>query len=424
MRLINLLFGVLLVMVISNGNIFSQFHVLSTVELKISFDDEYLNLPKQLVLTRLNPGEKKNVYFVNIIRGQSKYSIYGIEPGKYIVSCNSKDPEKSIVVAQYEKKILFDPTTSKFIGDISITNEIEIKNNRNLKLEILFKISFFGERYEKEKEYEFHDFDFTRLVYYSESPDNAEANRMPEAEKSSSSNPSSICDECGQSEIEINEECTFDDDNIKVKLLKARFKNSGTTYVETGVEGVGTKDNQGRWICGKCIIHFALPLDDEIIGYGVCDSEKGKCTISLDYMVEVRMEVFLWFKDEMCGVIKGYRSRRRNKVYDLSNAIYCNCYAKAVKKHEAHHCKLWIDAVDKIKEILPRYVCNKNYLAFDCCGLADEENCLKQCEELKWEIYNIIANRMIEIYSNAEGLLQEPECYDIEEITFLNCAGR
>ena len=65
MRLINLFFGVLLVLVISNGNLSSQFHVLSTVELKISFDDEYLNLPKQIVLTRLNPGEKKNVYFVN-----------------------------------------------------------------------------------------------------------------------------------------------------------------------------------------------------------------------------------------------------------------------------------------------------------------------------------------------------------------------
>ena len=95
MRLINLFFGVLLVLVISKGNLFSQFHVLSTVELKISFDDEYLNLPKQIVLTRIDPREKKNVYFVNIIRGQSKYSIYDIEPGKYILSTtdNSRNSE-------------------------------------------------------------------------------------------------------------------------------------------------------------------------------------------------------------------------------------------------------------------------------------------------------------------------------------------
>jgi hypothetical protein len=398
--------------------------VLSKVELKISFEDEYLNLPKQIVLTRLNPGEKKSVYFVKIIRGQSKYIIYDIEPGKYIVSCNSKDPEKSTVVAQYEKKILFDPTTSIFIGAISITNEIEIQNNRNLKLEIVFKTSSSGARYEKEKEYEFRDFDFTRLVYYSESPDNAEANRILEAEKSSNSNPSSICDDCGQSEVDIDSKCTFDDNNITVKLPKVRFKNSGTTYVPAGTEGVGTQDAQGRWVCGNCRILFAAPLAEEIIGYGECDSEKRKCKISLDYLVEVRMEVFIWFKDEMCGVIKGYRSRRKNKVYDLSNPIYCICFEKAVKKHEANHCKLWIDAVDKIKDILPRYVCNKNYLAFDCCGLADEENCVEQFEELKWEIFNIIGTRMIAIYSNTAGLLQEPTCYDIEEITFLTCVGR
>jgi hypothetical protein len=381
-------------------------------------------LPKQIILTRLNPGEKKKVYFVNIIRGKSGYTIYDIDPGKYIVSCNNKVPEKSTVVAQYEKKILFDPITSLFIGAISITNEIEIQNNRNLKLEIVFRTSSSGARYEREKEYEFRDFDFTRLVYYSESPDNAEANRMLEAEKSSNSNPSSICDECGQSEVEINEECTFDDNNIKVKLRKARFKNSGTTYVETGVEGVGTQDTQGRWVCGKCRIFFAAPLDDEIIGFSECDTEKEKCIINLDYMVEVRMEVFIWFKDQMCGVVKGYRSRRKNKVYDLSNPIYCSCYEKAVKKHEAHHCKLWIEAVEEIKRILPYFVCEKNYLAFNCCGLADEENCLEQFEELKYEIFSIITDRMSRIYNDAEGLLQEPACYDIEERTFLTCVGR
>jgi hypothetical protein len=423
MRLINLLFAVLLVLVIFNGNLFSQFHVLPKIELKISFEDESLNLPKQIVLTRLNPVEKKSVYFVKIIRGQSKYTIYDIKPGKYIVSCSSKDPTKSIVVVQYDKKILFDPITSQFIGDISTTNEIEIKNNRNLKLEIVFKTSSSGARYEKEKEYEYRDFDFTRLVYYSENPDNAEANRMLEAEKSSTSNPRSICDGCGQSEVVIDRECTFDDNNIKVKLSKARFKNSGTTYVETGVEGVGTQDDQGRWVSGKCRILFASPLEDEITGHGECDSEKGKCTISLEYLVEIRMEVFIWFKDQMCDAIKGYKSRRKNKVYDLSNPIYCICFEKSAKKHEAHHCELWIDAVEEIKDILPRYVCENNYRAFDCCSVADEGNCLEQFEELKYEIFSIIADRMSRIYNDAEGLLQEPACYDIEEITFLNCVG-
>jgi len=466
MRLVNLACTLLLVLGFANTNLFSQFKVNPKVELNISLEDGCQEFPRKITFVGYSKYEKNKVYILKTSSGQTHYVIYDVEPGKYFVSFSiEKNNEAKGVFLQYDIRSFYDQNKGEFGCDTFIPNEIEIKPNRNLKLDLIFKQDSSSSGFYKEIERALNAFDYNRLIYYykisNDIPDISavKTNSLNKLERNSPFSSESlagsgskalassdIADICGQSggtnEIPIGSTCIKDEGNIEIKINKAKFKTFETQTVNSPEpdstqdvsKRVGTQDRGGKWICGITTVTIAEPICSEnsnpqdcdaIKATYSCDNGKKKCKFTFEYDIKFEMEIQVWNPDEMCTKIQNLFFD--NKDYDLttpSTRFNKNCcwYHEAVKYHEALHCTQWTEASDKLKGDLCNALSDYEPSAKECC---EDDDCKSQSESLKMEIYGKIFEYLYDIFQKpGAGDYQEDRCYREEERYFLKNVGR
>lgn len=440
MRLAYVLFTVLLVLGLTKGDLLSQFKVIPKVELNILFENGCQSFPGKIVLIGFGKDNEDKIYRLHTTISKGKYIIYDVEPGMYLVAFSLKENnEERGVFAQFERRSYYDEVNGFFGCQTTIKNEIEVRHNRNLKLDIVFSRNSFGLGFKKGEEKKLIDFDYTRLTYFSKMSDNIldineiQGNNLNDRERKEpfsdeiSDNTSQcygICGEPGGScDVRIDHECKLDGGNITVKIRNAVYKNSAMEVVTAGTEGVGVQDPlTKKWTNGITVVQVAMPdwcedpdpqnCDKPKVTYS-CDKAKKKCQYMFEYDLRIEMKILVWDPIEMCSTLKNIDVSGNNYNLNIpSPSTNRNCcwFHNSVKIHEWWHCKQWLEASDKLSGELCESLSRKKYTANECCEKDDE--CKKQAETLKYLIYVDITRYMQQIFqeSNA-GDYQETKCY-------------
>ena len=158
----------LVVLSLFDQGVFSQFHVKPKIELNVSYEDGHENFISKIGILGMNENVIKDMYILDIKKNQKKYVIYNVLPGKYIVSFSGiRNNKIESVFIQYRIKSFYDVKRSGFGCESYTTNEIEIRKDRNLKLDIVFKLDANNSGFYKETEIHYKDFDYTKLLFFS-----------------------------------------------------------------------------------------------------------------------------------------------------------------------------------------------------------------------------------------------------------------
>jgi len=101
-------------------------------------------------------------------------------------------------------------------------NEIEVHNNRNLKLKITFMMNEDYHGYQKVMDVKYKDFDYSEFIFHS-TPSYGEFKTNIRA---TNPNPHIICgSNTGWTEKSLNLSCSLDSGHIKININKAYFEN-------------------------------------------------------------------------------------------------------------------------------------------------------------------------------------------------------
>jgi hypothetical protein len=454
MRLAKVVFAVLLVLGFSKADLLAQFKVLPKIELNILSENEYKSFPGKIIFAGIGEDNRDKIYRLNTSKSKRKYIIYDVEPGKYLVAFSIKENfEERGVFAQFIMRSYYDGVNGGSGCETTIPNEIEVQQNRNLKLDLVFSCNSLGLGFKMEENKRFSDFDYTRLTFYSEIPDTTfdvntiQRNDLTDREIKgpfSSVSPQSddetptcqshdICGENGGSCIKnLDYICTLDDGNITVKINNAHYKNEKTKIVNAGEEGVGLEDPPGskKYTNGITVITLAEPTwCDDCEEYSC---EKEKCNYTFDYDVKIEMKILCWDPIEMCNTIKNIKMGNKGTNYNLNHPspIYnrnCCWFHGSVKVHEGWHCKLWIDASQKLDTEFCEYLeieakKGKPLIAKECC---EKNECEEQAGDFKLRIYTILFRFLQDEFQRlGAGNYQEPKCYQEQDDYFLKNNAR
>jgi hypothetical protein len=421
-----ILLGILL-LIIFRINVYSQFHIIPYVELETNFENGYLSRPSKIMLVGREDAYN-NIYIVKMEANKNNYSIYNVKPGKYLIAINDSNGG---IFYQYQVLTLYDTEKQYFESEIKYLNEINIKDEKKLKLKINFKMNNAYSGFQKVYGKDYENLNYLELIYYSKSPKkktykNSAQSRMStnSASNVSDCENGSICgSNTGTCKKDLNFKCNMDNGNINITIDAAYFENMwcGETASSTriGDTVLGTQNADLTWNCGVTDSKVYL-LDDgnnphpgEWPTFEVnsqCQKNIDKCKLEFNYNIGLVMETSVWNKDQMCKTIKSYQEK---PLCDNQNSnkskCFCDCYLEAVIEHESTHCKSWMEATDKIKTELDKY-CEGNQNKFTaeyCCSPNDAEVCQQQAERIKYLIFSDLVKEVVnKVY---EDKLNSPE---------------
>ena len=354
--------------------------------------------------------ERSGLFYKADIVNKQQICFADVKPGIYGLQL-AKNGENS-GSAVYEKKIMYDPNLEKITSYIRCMNEVIVKSNKNLIIKITIKKSdmesHFGDIQERIDQF-CNEVD---LIYYLQPT-------VPQSYKTSKNGSStqSLMDAAAQDRsqtISIDKLCEFDNGNISVKIDQAHIVDLGITEnAPTGTDGMGDKEGD-KYVLGKVRIVSNKAKKKE--AQSICDEQKKKCVSHFVFDVEVQLKTVLWNKDDMCAAV-GARLETCSgieKKFKLSEPFNCSCEYDAVKVHEEKHFQLWIEAMNKLKAA----ECNDIFqytVATDCTDECTDCN----IDEIK--VSSAIENKLNEIYSQANGDLQEDACELEEQNRFKAC---
>jgi len=371
------------------------------INLEIDVEQGYLYPPHKLVLVGI--GDDNNVVRnIELDFNKRKYSLYNVKPGKYLLLIVDNNAR---ICFQYQIVTILYPEEDDFYRkNTGYLNEIEVHNNRNLKLKITFKMNEDYHGYQKVRDVKYKDFDYSEFIFCSK----YFSDEFKKNIRAANQDTYSICgNNTGWSEKSLGFSCSLDGGNIKINIKKAYFENiymgeqsAGYTLGRTTL-GPDYSSNQEPppLNCGV-VSTTGYFLDNEgnnnphpndweaIIVKAECDQTTKRCNIAIDYNVAVIMETAIWKKEEMCPKKISFDNK---PLYDESNSAksqcYCDCYLEAVIAHEAKHCESWIDSTAKLRDILQRF-CSDNqntYQTITCCC---DPDCQKYADDnLKYQIF-------------------------------------
>ncbi len=419
-------------------SVLSQFHVKPKIEINVSYEDGHENFLKKIGIFGKNENVIKDMHTLDIKKDQKKYLIYNVLPGKYIVSFSGiRNSRLESVFIQYRIKSFFDVKRSGFGCESYTTNEIEIQKDRNLKLDLVFKLDPNNSGFYKETEIHYKDFDYTKLIFFSKMEnENLEKSNTDRSNILQSCDSTDICgDTGGECERIINGTISFDNGNIEVKINNFKYKNTGISIVSTGTNGVGEKDpNTLKWTCGVTTITHAdvilCPNDtvegcnDIIINYE-CNPATKRCKFKFEYNLKIEMKINVWNPQEMCTKLQNIAVRNRNYNLDLpsptSNTNCCWLH-RAVKYHESLHCKLWTMNWDRLRVRIKQLIDELKLNATECMC---DDDCITQSKILNEIILAKISEAMTYIYKEpGAGSYQEGTCYAEQDAFFLRYVNR
>ena len=414
MRLLKLTMFVFLISFICNFWGFSQFRIIPKINLEIYLEEGYLYPPQKLVFVGIGD-ENMCVRSIELDFSKRKYSLYNVKPGRYLLSIAD---DNAGIIFQYQIATIVYPDEDAFYRkNTGYLNQIEVRNNRNLKLKLTFKMHEDYNGYQKVSDVKYKDFDYSELIFYSAHF----SGEMKKNIRETRQNPYSICgSNTGWSERSLGFSCSLDGGNININIKKAYFEN-----IYRGEKPAGY--SQGRTILGPDYSSNQVPtpltcgvttttgyfLDnlgennphpndwEAIIVTADCDENTLKCDIIIDYNVAVIMETAIWKKEEMCTEKNAYDNK---PLSDQNNSTksqcYCDCYLEAIIAHEARHCESWIDSTNNLNDILQRVcILNQNMQSITCC---EDEPCQKYADEnIKYLFYGQLSTIFIdEIINN------------------------
>jgi hypothetical protein len=438
MRILRFAMIVFLITFICNSRVFCQFRVIPQINLEIDVEDGYLYPPHKLVLVGIDDDNNvvRNIEFDFVKRN---YSIYAVKPGKYLLLMSD---DNAGICFQYQTGTIIYPDEDAFYRkNTGYLNEIEVYNNRNLKLKITFKMHEDYHGYQKVMDVKYKDFDYSEIIFYS-TPFSGELKTNILA---ANQDPYIICgNNTGWTERSLNFKCSLDGGNIEINIKKAYFENeykgersAGYTKGNTTLGPVTSSNQVPRPLIGGFVSTTGYFLDndaqnnphpndwDAIIVKAECDKAAKKCKIIIDYNVAVRMETVIWKKEEMCKEKISYDNK---PLYDNNNSMkskcYCDCYLEAIIAHEAKHCENWIDSADRLSNILQRFCSdnNNNFKTITCCG---DEDCQKHADDnLKYQIFFPLNTKFVNEIINRPWISSPERPSEIVELATFRRCGR
>lgn len=429
----------ILLLLLYGGQVYSQFHVIPHVDLEVNLEQGYLYPPSTLRLIGCG-NDSNDVYVVKIDLNMKKYSIYDVKPGQYLIYISDGNPSPFF---QYQTMTVYDSVKQVYSTKrTNLLNKIEVRDNRNLKLKIAFKMCVDYSGYQPVISAKFKDFDYIEIDYYSTFPTvDSQSSLLRESIRKGSSMRQSSSPACGAQDgtwsKTLGYTCTLDSGNIEIKINNAYFENKWMNEVPDQ-ERIGdtTMGDQGddKYVCGVC--STSGWLIDNLSGNnphpgewqdnkatGSCDDGNRKCKLSFEFNIAVKMTTAVWNHEEMCSEINTYN---KIPVYDPNNPqryqCNCECNMQAIIAHEATHCTSWMSATEKSNDVLQTFCSNNQttYTANRCCkNQGGDGKCQEQADDLKYEIFGNLNTALVDnifsiLDSSPEGpsLDAEPGAFD------------
>jgi hypothetical protein len=441
MKLLKLTMVLFLMSFICNSWVFCQFRVIPQINMEINVEEDYIYPPHELVFVGIGV-ENRGVRFIELDFDKKHYSLYNVKPGKYLVSIVD---DNASIIFQYQTVTISYPDDDVFYRkNTGFLNEVEVRNNRNLKLKITFKMHYDYHGYQKVSDVEYKDFDYSELIFYSSHFSGEIKKNIRETRQ----NPYSICgSNTGWSEKSLGFSCSLDGGNININIQKAYFENTYMGEQSAGYTQGGTTLGPDKsstqkpppLTCGV-VTTTGYFLDnkgnnnpcpgewDGIIVTANCDEATEICIINISYNVAVFMETVIWKKEEMC---KEKISFDNKPLYDQNNSskskCYCDCYLEAVIAHEAKHCENWIDSTADLNAILQDFCINNQntYKALSCCPYEHGDNkCIGYANKIKNGIIGLLNWEFKKRILDSPDYSPEGESDSAEQTKFRQCSDR
>lgn len=336
MRILKFTAVVFLITFICNFRGFCQFRVIPKINLEIHLEEGYLYPPQKILLMGIDEGNRV-VRYIELNFDKKDFSLYNVKPGKYLVSIVDENAD---IIFQYQTATIVYPDEDAFYRkNTGFLNEIEVHNNRNLKLKITFKMNEDYHGYQKVMDVKYKDFDYSEFIFYS-TPSSVE---LKTNIRTVNQVDYSICgSNNGWTEKDLGLSCSLDGGRILININKAYFENTymgqqSQGYTQGGVTlGPDYSSNQKPppLNCGV-VTTTGYFLDnaagnnphpnqwDEITVEASCDHSKALCNIEIDYNVAIIMKTAIWKKEEMCPEKISFDNK---PLYDENNSAKSKCY--------------------------------------------------------------------------------------------------
>ncbi len=141
--------------------VFSQFAVSEKVEVQIIYSDIPLHKPLNLELIS-EESDRDFSYSYPVIDSQDSYTFYDVRPGKYYLGLDFTERMHIMdVLVGFDIDESGNITTS-----YSVPNEIEVHENRNLKIELRLENGGYSSGFQKHIEEQYNDFDFIGMTFH------------------------------------------------------------------------------------------------------------------------------------------------------------------------------------------------------------------------------------------------------------------
>jgi hypothetical protein len=423
MNLLKFTVVIFLISFICNSWGFCQFRIIPKINLEIDVEEGYLYPPHKLVFVGIGD-ENIGVHSIELDFDKKKYSLYNVKPGKYLLLIVD---DNAGICFQYQTVTIIYPDEDEFYRkNTGYLNEIEVRNNRNLKLKINFKMHEDYHGYQKVMDVKYKDFDCSEFIFCS-TPFSGE---LKTNIRIVNQVDYSICgNNTGWTKRDLEFSCSLDGGDIKINIQKAYFENiyrgqqsAGYTLGDTTLGPDYSSNQQPPPLTCGVVSTTGYFLDndagnnphptdwDAIIVKAECDTNTKECDITIDYNVVIRMETAIWNKEEMC---KEKNSFDNKTLYDQNNSAksqcYCDCYLEAVIAHETKHCVNWIDSTQDLETILNDFCINNQnrYQTISCCG---DDECQKYADDnLKYQIFIPLNTKFV------DDIIKRPWIYSPED---------
>jgi hypothetical protein len=426
------------------GFISSQFEIMEKVELKIIYESGFIGKLKEITLIGENILGESRTYSKDININKINYTIYDVDPGTYLVIFTfDQDSEDNLLyITSYNVSLIVNSDTGYIRNLISVQNEIEVKKDRNLKLEIYFTgiddVNGFYKKIEKSyKNFEYSALYFNNSNIFENSQNKSNSNAI---EKIKTYSDSKITkhqekneiprvtgyDFCltpkAEKTIPLSSACNSDGGYIEVIVPYASLKNEGE-FIESknsrrgrahGLGEVYDKNGNptGGFINGNTKINFKIsyPKREDT----TCDIDK--CRHKFVFYPRIILERAIWDQSEMNRDQKCVKIS--NTTYCFSNQKYSDCFFESVKMHELCHCAAWEELANTKLKNIASHICD-NLKSSSCCNTPE---CIPQYRALRARLVDQLERKLKSIFNKQEGNQQEPICNALDVITFfLHC---
>lgn len=401
---------------------FSQFQVLSKVELSILYEPGLIEKPKKISLIGNDLGGEFRDYELELNNTVNSHVFYNVSPGIYqlLVYFDERPGFDSIKIAKYIMYIESDDENGALLEKVEVPNRIKVNQNRNLKLELFFESSSEVDGFWGKVEKKFNDYDYT-LIRYSRNSESQNGNIVRIIPQNRNS-ASGICGDNTETTIPINAECTKEDGLITLKIEKMTIRNLGEKMiVPSSQAGVKHGLNNGKkWGSTEVSYEVIKPSNPD----ANCSNEK--CKLNYNFDLVIKIERFVRDRDYINGYMQLYVPFIGNKDrFNLDNVKIKQCFLEAIQLHEQTHCQKWSDhlsqQIDYIKNTVNK-ICG--YLSTDKCCDDDNEICVKKWKFAVNTIFNLLNTSLSKIINKTIGDAQEQETWKIDYDYFLDCINK